>query len=120
LLDRTAEQQAESLLSRWRRPDVDQRASDGRDARDASVHQAPHGAGAANLPPIHERVGPIRNAQVVLDAHRRGRVDGRQEADHGYHPRRGGCYDANEDWSLRPPPPGPQAFARHILRAPFL
>jgi hypothetical protein len=52
LLDHVAEQQAESSLS-WRRgPDSSQRASTGRDARDASIHQAPHGAGAANLPLI--------------------------------------------------------------------
>jgi hypothetical protein len=46
-------------------------------------------------------------------------LDGRQEANHGYHPHRGGRYDANEDQSLSPPPPGPRAFARDILRAPF-
>jgi hypothetical protein len=46
-------------------------------------------------------------------------MDVRQEADHGYHPRRGGRYDANEDRSLSPPPLGPRAFARYILRASF-
>jgi hypothetical protein len=120
LLDRAAKQQAESSLSRRRGLDASQRASTGRDARDAFVHQAPRDTGAANLPPIHECVGPIRDAQVVLDARRRGRMDGRQEADHGYHPRRGGRYDANEDRSSSPSSPGPRAFARDILRAPFL
>jgi hypothetical protein len=46
-------------------------------------------------------------------------VEGRWEADHGYHPRRGGRYDANEDRSLSPPPLGPQDFTGHILHAPF-
>jgi hypothetical protein len=50
LLDRAAEQQAESSPSRRRGPDANQRASTGRDARDASVHQGLHDAGAANLP----------------------------------------------------------------------
>jgi hypothetical protein len=46
-------------------------------------------------------------------------VDRRQEASHRYHPCCGGCYDANEDRIPRPPPPGPQAFAQHILRVLF-
>jgi uncharacterized membrane protein YccC len=49
LLYRAAEQQAESSLSRRRGPNASQRASAGRDARDASIHQAPCGIGAANL-----------------------------------------------------------------------
>jgi hypothetical protein len=38
LLDRVAEQQAESSLSRWRGPVASQHASTKRDARDAFVH----------------------------------------------------------------------------------
>jgi ribonuclease HI len=37
----------------------------------------------------------------------------------GYHPRRGGRYDSEEDQSPSPEPPGPQAFSRAIRRAPF-
>jgi hypothetical protein len=74
---------------------------------------------AANLPLIHERVSPICDARVILDARRHGRVDGRQEADHGHHPLCGARYDANADRGSSPPPPGPQAFAWHILRASF-
>jgi hypothetical protein len=37
----------------------------------------------------------------------------------GYHPRRGGRYDSEEDRSPSPEPPGPQAFSRAIRRAPF-
>jgi hypothetical protein len=38
----------------------------------------------------------------------------------GYHPRRGGRYDSEEDRSPSPEPPGLQAFSRAIRRAPFL
>jgi hypothetical protein len=37
----------------------------------------------------------------------------------GYHPRRGGRYDSEEDQSPSPEPPGPCAFSRAIRRAPF-
>jgi hypothetical protein len=37
----------------------------------------------------------------------------------GYHPRRGGRYNSEEDRSPSPEPPGPQAFSRAIRRAPF-
>jgi hypothetical protein len=37
----------------------------------------------------------------------------------GYHPRRGGRYDSEEDWSPSPEPPGPRVFSRDIRRAPF-
>jgi hypothetical protein len=38
----------------------------------------------------------------------------------GYHPRRGGHYDSEEDRSPSPEPPGPRVFSRAIRRAPFL
>jgi hypothetical protein len=107
LLDHAAEQQAKSSLSRRRGPEASQRAFTGRDARDMCVHQAPRGAEAANLPLIREHVGPIRDARVILDAHRHGRDDRGQEADQGYHPHHSGRYDTNEDRSPSPPPPGP-------------
>jgi hypothetical protein len=37
----------------------------------------------------------------------------------GYHPRRGGSYDSEEDRSPSPEPPGPRVFSRAIRRAPF-
>jgi hypothetical protein len=48
---------------------------------------------------------------------RRARLDGKVRR--GYHPRRGGRYDSEEDWSPSPESPGPQAFSRAIRRAPF-
>jgi hypothetical protein len=38
----------------------------------------------------------------------------------GYHPRREGRYDGEEDLSPSPEPPGPRVFSRAIRRAPFL
>jgi hypothetical protein len=37
----------------------------------------------------------------------------------GYHPRRGGRYDSEEDQSPSPEPPGPRVFSRAIRRASF-
>jgi hypothetical protein len=37
----------------------------------------------------------------------------------GYHPRRGGRYDSEEDQSPSPELPGPQAFSRAIRQASF-
>jgi hypothetical protein len=37
----------------------------------------------------------------------------------GYHPRRGGRYDSEEDQSPSPEQPGPRVFSRAIQRAPF-
>jgi hypothetical protein len=43
---------------------------------------------------------------------RRARLD--EKVRRGYHPRRGGRYDSEEDRSPSPEPPGPQAFSRAI------
>jgi hypothetical protein len=48
---------------------------------------------------------------------RQARLD--EKVRRGYHPRRGGRYDSEEDQSPSPEPPGPQAFSRAIRRAPF-
>jgi hypothetical protein len=48
---------------------------------------------------------------------RRARLD--ERVHRGYHPRRGGRNDSEEDRSPSPEPPGPQAFSRAIRRAPF-
>jgi hypothetical protein len=37
----------------------------------------------------------------------------------GYHPRREGRYDSEEDWSTSPKPSGPRVFSRAIRRALF-
>jgi hypothetical protein len=48
---------------------------------------------------------------------RRARLD--EKVRRGYHPRRGGRYDSEEDRSPSPEPSGPQAFSQAIQRAPF-
>jgi hypothetical protein len=48
---------------------------------------------------------------------RRARLD--EKVHRGYHPRRGGRYNSEEDRSPSPKPPGSQAFSRAIRRAPF-
>jgi hypothetical protein len=47
----------------------------------------------------------------------RARLD--EKVRRGYHPRRGGRYDSEEDRSPSPEPLGPQAFSRAIQRALF-
>ena len=62
------------------------------------------------MAPVHEHLDLHHDARNTLDAHRRARDDEREEASHGYHPRRGGRYDSGEDQSPSPDLPGPQAF----------
>jgi hypothetical protein len=55
------------------------------------------------------------------EQHRRDRRARLEEKVHrGYHPRRGGRYDSEEDRSPSPEPSGPQVFSQAIRRAPFL
>lgn len=68
---------------------------------------------------VHEHLGLHRDVRNTLDARRRACGNEREEASHGYHPRRGGRYDTGEDRSLSPNLPGPQAFGRHILNTIF-
>jgi hypothetical protein len=77
--------------------------------REASVHT---GCTRDGTPAAPGRLGDEphhRNRRARLDERVRG----------GYHPRRGGRYDSEEDRSPSPEPPGPQAFNRAIRRAPF-
>jgi hypothetical protein len=65
-------------------------------------------------------VTPAAPGRLGNEHHRRGRrarLD--EKVCRGYHPRRGGRYDNDEDQSPSPEPPGPQAFSRAIRRAPF-
>jgi hypothetical protein len=48
---------------------------------------------------------------------RRARLE--EKVHRGYHPRRGGRYDSEEDRSPSPEPLGPRVFSRAIRRAPF-
>jgi hypothetical protein len=77
--------------------------------REASVHT---GRTQDGTPAAPGRLGDEQHHR-----NRRARLDERVRR--GYHPRRGGRYDSEEDRSPSPEPPGPQAFSRAIRRAPF-
>jgi hypothetical protein len=77
--------------------------------REASVHT---GRTRDGTPAAPDRLG---NEHHLRD--RRARLDERVRR--GYHPRRGGRYDSEEDRSPSPDPPGPRAFSWAIQRAPF-
>jgi hypothetical protein len=77
--------------------------------REASVHT---GRTRDRTPAAPDRLG---NEHHHSD--HRARLDERVRR--GYHPRREGRYDSEEDRSPSPEPPGPRAFSRAIRRAPF-
>jgi hypothetical protein len=85
------------------------RATTSRLMREASVHtgrtQDATPAAPGRLGNEHHR----RDRRACLD----------EKVRRGYHPRRWGRYDSEEDRSPSPEPPGPQAFSRAIRRAPF-
>jgi hypothetical protein len=107
----------------WRMP-----RSDGPRALPPEGKGAP-GASRSNFPIHAGSLGPHRahagrdacNPRSPRQEHhrrdRRARLD--KKVRRGYHPRRGGRYDSEEDRSASPEPPGPQAFSRAIRRAPF-
>jgi hypothetical protein len=64
---------------------------------------------------------PAAPDRLSNEQHRRDRRAHLEEkVRRGYHPRRGGRYDSEEDRSPLPEPPGPRVFSRAIRRAPFL
>jgi hypothetical protein len=63
---------------------------------------------------------PAARDRLGYEQHRRDHRARLEEKVHqGYHPRRGGHCDSEEDQSPSPEPPGPQVFSRAIRRAPF-
>jgi hypothetical protein len=77
--------------------------------REASVHT---GRTRNTAPAAPGRLGNEHH-------HRNRRAHLDEKVRRGYHPRRGGRYDSEEDQSPSPEPPGPQDFSRAIRRAPF-
>ena len=69
--------------------------------------------------PVKDRLRDTRDNAHDGDA--RNVLNKKKEdgAAHGYHPRRGGCYDHKEDRSPSPEPPGTRVFSREIRAAPF-
>ena len=90
-----------------------------RPTKDASVHQTSPGSRQPSAILVHQRLGHNRDVRSIIDARKRAHGDDGEAARHGYHPRRGGRYDSNEDRSPSPSLPGPQAFGWHILNTAF-
>jgi hypothetical protein len=109
LLEDAAVRRTESSASRRQGYPPEHRAATSRLVREASVHTG-HTRDATPTAP-----GRLGNEHHHHD--RRARLD--EKVRRGYHPRRGGRYDSEEDRSPSPEPPGPQAFSRAIRWAPF-
>jgi hypothetical protein len=109
LLENAAARRAESFASRRRGCPLKHRTTSSRHMREASVHTELTGG---KTPAARDRLGD--------EQHRRDRRAHLEEKVHrGYHPRRGGRYDSEEDRSPSPEPPGPWVFSRAIRWAPF-
>jgi hypothetical protein len=124
LIEQAAVQQAESSASRIRQQG-DARGDGGAQGVEPSVHAG----GAMERPanpgctPAKERLLDTRgqardgDASNVINARRTSKADARAAA--GYHPRRGGRYDSDEDRSPTQEPPGTRVFSREIRAAAF-
>jgi hypothetical protein len=109
LLEDAAVRRAESSASRRLGCPLKHRAMSSRRMQEASVHTECTRDGT---PAASDRLGS--------EQHRRDRQARLEERVHrGYHPRRGGRYDSEEDRSPSPEPPGPRVFSRAIRQAPF-
>jgi hypothetical protein len=100
---------AKSSASRRRADPSEHPAVSSRCIREASVHPE---CTWDEAPAARERLG---NEHHHLD--HRARLD--EKVRRGYHPRRGGRCNSEEDRSPSPEPPGPRVFSRAIRRASF-
>jgi hypothetical protein len=124
LIEQAAVQQAESSASRIR-----QQGSARNDRGAQGVEPLVHAGGAVE-PPANPGCTPAKvrlldtrgqaqdgDACNVINARRTSKAEARAAA--GYHPRRGGHYDSDEDRSPTPEPPGTHVFSREIRTAAF-
>jgi hypothetical protein len=109
LLEDAAIRRAKSSASRRQGYPPERRTTTSRLMQEASVHTGRTRDATPAAP------GRLSNEHHRRD--RRARLD--EKVRRGYHPRRGGRYDSEEDRSPSPEPPGPQAFSRAIRWAPF-
>jgi hypothetical protein len=124
LIEQAAVQQAESSASR-----ISQQGSAQNNGGVQGAEPSVHAGGAAEHPanqgrtPAKERLldtrGQVRDgdARNVINAGRTSKAEARAAA--GYHPRRGGRYDSDEDRLPTPEPPGTRVFNREIRTAAF-
>jgi hypothetical protein len=104
LLEGTAVRRADSSTSRRRADLSEHHAVSSRCIREASVHPE---RTRDEAPAAQER---LSNGHHHLD--HRARLD--EKVRRGYHPRRGGHCNSEEDRSPSPEPPGPRVFSRTI------
>jgi hypothetical protein len=123
LIEQAAVQQAESSASHIRQQG-DARGDGGTQGGEPSVQAGRAAERPANpgRTPAKERLLDMRrarddDARNVINARRTSKADARAAA--GYHPRRGGRYDSDEDRSPTPEPPGTRVFSREIRAAAF-
>jgi hypothetical protein len=110
LLEDAVVRRAESSASQRQGYPPEHHAATSRFMREASVHTR------RTRDTVLAAPGRLGNEHHRRD--RRAHLD--EKVRRGYHPRRGGRYDSEEDRSPSPEPPGLQAFSRAIRRAPFL
>jgi hypothetical protein len=109
LEDAMVRQAKSSVASRMQGCPSEHRATTSRLMREALVRTERARDGMPTTP------GRLGDEQHRRD--RRARLD--EKVRRGYHPRRGGRYDSEEDRSPSPEPPGPRVFSRAIRWAPF-
>jgi hypothetical protein len=109
LLENAAVRRAESSASRRQGCPSEHHATSSRLMREASVRT---GRTWDGTPATSDRLSDEHH-------HRDHRARLEEKVRRGYHPRRGGCYDSEEDRSPSPEPPGPRVFSRAIRWAPF-
>jgi hypothetical protein len=109
LLEDAAVRWAKSSASRRQGCPPKRRATTSRLMREASVHTGRTRDATPATPDCLGNEHHRRDRRAHLD----------QKVRRGYHPRRGGRYDSEEDRSPSPEPPGPQAFFRAIRQASF-
>jgi hypothetical protein len=122
LIEQAAVQQAESSASRIRQQGG-ARGDGAAQGGEPSVHAGEAAGRPANpgRAPAKERLLDMRrtdgDARNVINARRTSKADARAAV--GYHPRRGGHYDSDEDRSPTPEPSGTRVFSREIRAAAF-
>jgi hypothetical protein len=109
LLENAAVRRAESSASRRQGCPSEHRAMPSRLMREASVRT---GRTRDGTPAAPDRLGDEHHRRD-----RRARLD--KKVRRGYHPRRGGHYDSEEDRSPSPEPPGLRVFSQAIRRVSF-
>jgi hypothetical protein len=109
LLEGAAVRRAENSASQRQGCPSEHRATPSQRIREASVRTERTRDGT-----------PAAPGRLGDEQHRRDyRACLKERVRRGYHPRRGGRYDSEEDRSPSPEPPGPRVFSRAIRRAPF-